>query len=192
MKKQFKTMAFALAALLTAAFTITSCDDDESIAYTLEGTWEGRMYQQFEYDGHIYEPSSTEICFFKDPYRYAKGEGYWIDNFRGTSWGWRNDYIINNIKWEVRNGNIYILLLEDDIEFSIRNYRLTDSHFSGTLWGDDGSYGEFSMRHVDSPNWGYYGVDYGYSYYDPYYYTYPYSKSRSDKAPTDRPVRITK
>ena len=37
--------AFMTMTLITVlALTLTSCDEDSEIAYTLEGTWEGNMY----------------------------------------------------------------------------------------------------------------------------------------------------
>ena len=41
MKKYFSIATMVLAALMS--MTIVSCDDDDDIAYTLEGTWEGDM-----------------------------------------------------------------------------------------------------------------------------------------------------
>ena len=66
-----------LAALMS--MTIVSCDDDDDIAYTLEGTWEGDMYIQSSYNGHTYDATYSEICFLKDPYKWSSGDGYWVD-----------------------------------------------------------------------------------------------------------------
>ena len=51
MKKTFKTLAtLFLLALISLSFT--SCED-EMIASTLEGTWEGNMYISSEWEGRV-------------------------------------------------------------------------------------------------------------------------------------------
>lgn len=173
-------------AFIAMAFTFSSCEmDDNHIAYTLEGTWKGDMYQEYEWNGDVYNPTSTEVCFLRNPYKYSSGEGYWVDYF---NWGYRHNYIANHMQWKVFNGTIRIYLIEDDVEFTIRDYRLSDNYFSGRLYADDNSYGEFRLRHVDSPNWNdfYYGYDY--DYYGPYY-----QKSidgSTNESNDSKPVRI--
>ena len=41
MKKLYTTLMMAMMAMLT--LSLTSCETDEQIAYTLEGTWTGDM-----------------------------------------------------------------------------------------------------------------------------------------------------
>ena len=76
----------ALVAMM--ALTLTSCDEDYDIAYTLEGTWRGNMYVSSVYDGYTYDATYTELCFVQDPYRYSSGTGYWIDHYAGDA-PWR-------------------------------------------------------------------------------------------------------
>ena len=146
MKTNIKTIMMALMAML--AFSFTSCDDDDYIARTLEGTWEGDMYVSyyFDYYDKYYDASYSEICFLRDPYRYASGDGY--------------------------NGNIRVYFVEDRSEVVIYNYALNDSYFTGYIDLGDGGRQKFNLRHVSSPNWGsyYWGYDSSY-YYDHYYYS---------------------
>lgn len=81
MKKLSTLMTMALVAMM--ALTLTSCDEDYDIAYTLEGTWRGNMYVSSVYDGYTYDATYTELCFVQDPYRYSSGTGYWIDHYAG-------------------------------------------------------------------------------------------------------------
>ena len=170
MKTNIKTIMMALMAML--AFSVTSGDDDDYIARTLEGTWEGDMYVSyyFDYYDKYYDASYSEICFLRDPYRYASGDGYWIDYY--NDYGWSRNYIANHIEWEVYNGNIRVYFVEDRSEVVIYNYALNDSYFTGYIDLGDGGRQKFNLRHVSSPNWGsyYWGYDSSY-YYDHYYYS---------------------
>lgn len=99
MKKLSTLMTMALVAMM--ALTLTSCDEDYDIAYTLEGTWRGNMYVSSVYDGYTYDATYTELCFVQDPYRYSSGTGYWIDHYAGDA-PWR--YVANHTEWKVRGG----------------------------------------------------------------------------------------
>ena len=178
MKTYTKTLMMALMAML--AFSVTSCDDDDEIAYTLEGTWEGNMYASAEYDGRVYDASRTEVCFVGDPYRYSSGTGYWVDYYRDYYWGDYN-YLASHIEWEVRNRTIYIYFVEDHQTVEIYDYSLSDNYFTGYIYFGNARH-RFSLRHVSSPNWNdyYYSGyrDYGYGYYD--YYEYSNSAKMDD------------
>ena len=95
MKKLSTLMTMALVAMM--ALTLTSCDEDYNIAYTLEGTWRGNMYVSSVYDGYPYDATYTELCFVQDPYRYSSGTGYWIDHYAGDA-PWR--YVANHTEWK--------------------------------------------------------------------------------------------
>ena len=99
MKSNNRLLA-ALAAIIAASCIFTACDSD--IAYTLEGTWEGNMFQEYYWEGTTYRPSYTQVTFLKDPYTYSSGDGYWVDYF--DSWiPWKNTVVTNHIDWTVRN-----------------------------------------------------------------------------------------
>ena len=65
MKKLYTTLMIAMMGLMTLSFT--SCETDEEIANTLEGTWRGDMRIE-DYNGVSY--TGSEITFLKDPYTY--------------------------------------------------------------------------------------------------------------------------
>ena len=52
MRKLHTILAILMMAMTT--FTMTSCDEDDDIAYTLDGVWEGNMYMQSSYNGRVY------------------------------------------------------------------------------------------------------------------------------------------
>lgn len=184
MKRTITSKALAMAGFIAATILFASCTWDNDIAYTLEGTWEGNMYQEYYWEGTTYEPSYTEVCFLRDPYTYSSGDGYWIDYF--DSWvPWKNTYYANHIVWTVYDGYINILLVEDDIEFQITDYRLSNNVFRGELIGSDGSFGRFSLRHVSSPNWN------NYYWGDNYYYTKSGEETIEAGTETAHPIRIT-
>lgn len=171
MKKTLHTLMMAFFAM-TTIFSFTSCED-EHIAYTLEGCWSGKMYTTYQYHGYSYDVSRTEVCFDRNPYTSASGTGSWVDYFQGA--GGRVSYIANHMEWKVINGTIFLYLLDEDVEMQIRNYRLSDNVFYGQVRASDGTWREFALNKIASPNYsGYnygwnnsgFGYDYGYG---PYY-----------------------
>lgn len=180
MKKISTLITMTFVALM--ALSLTSCDEDSGIAYTLEGTWRGNMYVSSAYNGRTYNATCTELCFLRDPFRFSSGTGYWIDHYASDA-PWR--YVANHTEWTVRNGVIRIYLVEEDSYVEIANYRLDDNYFDGSIF-----YGntvvDFQMNHVSSPNWNnyYYGYDHWIGYY-----AKPADATRSAND-GDRPVRI--
>lgn len=172
-------MKMRLHAMLTAvmlaalSFSFTSCED-ESIASSLQGTWEGNMYISSEWNGRVYNATYTEIEFLLDPFRYTKGSGYWVDHYSGAPW----DYIANHIDWRVDDQVITVYFREENTSIQIYDYRLSDNYFRGTIY-DNGNYVDFSLVHTSSPNWEY---EYDYWGYDDWYYYdgwYGYSKKQN-------------
>ncbi len=143
-------------------FFFGSCesDPDYDTAYTLEGTWEGKMFLSSTWDNYTYAISYTQLCFNRDPYRFASGTGYWVDYYSDAPW----DYVANHIEWQVRYGRIEVYLIEDDYTYFIEDYRLSDDRFRGRIYDGD-SYLDFNMRHTSSPNWS----SFDYYYYDDFY-----------------------
>ncbi len=161
--KRFHTL-LTMVAIAALSFTFTSCDEDEDIAYTLEGTWVGNIYVSHEWDGRYYDASRSYIYFNRDPYRYATGYGYWVDEYSDAPW----DHIANNISWKVRNRDIIVYFEEDDYEVTIYDYSLSDNHFVGYIYTYDHKKVRFELVKTSSPNWNSY--HYGWEYWDDYYY----------------------
>ena len=154
MKKNLKSIMMAVAALLS--ITMTSCQEDELIAMTLDGNWKGNMYVSYQINGRgeYYDASYSEVCFLRNPSKYASGDGYWIDYYNDyRRYGWERNYIANHIKWEVINGNIRIHFIEENSYVTIYEYCLTDNHFSGYIEMHNGARQKFSLVHTSSPNW---------------------------------------
>lgn len=173
------TSKFAWILVALMPFLFGSCDSDPEydIAYTLEGTWEGRMFYSSTYRGHDYAISHTQICFDRDPYYYSSGTGYWVDYYSNTPW----DHVANHINWQVvryeryddygrivTDYRIEVYLREENYTYFIEDYELRNDLFRGRIYDHD-IYGneiyiDFSMRHTSSPNWS--SFDY---YYDGFY-----------------------
>ena len=159
--KKFYSMMMVMMAMMTI-FTFTSCDDDVEMASTLEGTWEGDMQVYRDYNGRRYEAVWSKICFEGDPFRWTRGTGYWLDYYRNSPW--KRDYVASHIEWHVDNRVLYVYFVEDAHRIEIRDYRLTDYRFRGTIY-DDGQTIDFNLKHVSSPKWDDYDYDYSYDYY---------------------------
>ena len=95
--KKYSVVVMAVMATLVS-FSFVSCwDDDETIAYYLDGEWRGTIYAM--------DDQRYDVTIFFDQYKnyYAtSGTGYEID--RG--WWGRNSRMAFN--WYVKNSNIYI------------------------------------------------------------------------------------
>lgn len=146
-----------------SAATLTGCDDDENIAYNLEGVWEGDMYMQSRYNGRVYKASYSVLAFDKNPYRYAQGTGYWIDYYSNAPW----DYYSSRIEWRVRNERIEILSVKENRYYYISDYYMDGGYFNGYISDGDRTQ-HFRLRKTASPNWNDYdwnGYDFDYDYY---------------------------
>lgn len=127
-----KIFSFALVAL-TVMVTLISCRDDE-IAEDLAGIWEGEVAQAFFVGRYTYEVDyqAVDIEFYKNPYRYAKGDGVEYDY---SGYDRYNDcyyYYRCSFVYEVKNGSIYIDYA-DGTHVVIRDYSLSGTHFSGSF-----------------------------------------------------------
>lgn len=138
--------------------SLTSCDVDDYVAYSLEGTWEGSTEMAAVYGGNTYESTYSYINFDRDPCQYSSGSGYWVDFYQSDA-PW--EYIANHISWTVSNGVICIHFYEDNYDIWIGSYRLTDGRFEGRFYTSDGEPWDFSLVHTSSPNWN----DYTYGCY---------------------------
>ena len=173
MKKIYALLPVIFAVLLSATFM--SCED-EKIANTLEGTWQGNMRIKSSYSGRIYYATRTEVTFLRDVYRYSSGNGYWVDYYSDAPW----DYIANHIAWEVDCGDILIHFIEENNDLVISDYRLNNNRFEGTLWGNNCRV-DFTLYHTSSPNWG---------RYDHWGYDYFHTRGAdSDSIVVEKPVR---
>ena len=144
MKKFTTLLTMAFIALMS--ISLTSCDEDSDIAYTLDGTWRGNMYVQY---GNV-DATYSVIRFDQNDGIYS-GTGYWIDYYQEDYWH-GNNYIANRIRWTVRNRNIYITLLDENSNVVIYDYALGDRKFSGYVEADNGNRAYFELSR-DSYNW---------------------------------------
>lgn len=174
-----------MVAIAMLSFTFTSCDEDEYIADTLWGTWEGNIYVGHEWSGRYYDASRSSIYF--DRTNRRSGTGYWVDYYSNAPWG---EYIANHITWTVANGDIRIYFEEDDYEVIIYDYELSDSYFDGYIYTYDRKRVHFRLNKTSSPNWNryHYGWDY---WYDDYYAKQSgFEGTRASSADVEKPQRV--
>ncbi len=136
-----------LVLIASATLVFTACED-ESIAHSLEGTWEGNTYMASIYNGYTYNSTYSYVNFNRDPYRYSSGKGFWVDYYSNAPW----DYIASHIEWKVSNRVIEVYFVEDHFTIYIDRYRLNDNHFYGTIYMDSYDW-DFDLIHTGSPNW---------------------------------------
>lgn len=166
-----------LLAVLSMSFVSCEWDDDDEIAYTLEGTWRGKMYMSEEWNGEEYDATYSEICFLRDPYRYSSGTGYWVDYY--DNYGWGRNYVANHIEWTVNDRTITVYFVEEGTTLWIDNFRLSDNYFSGVIHDGDTRV-DFRLQHMSSPNWDNYY--WGYDDWDYYYYSKENKTTRATHA----------
>ena len=167
MKKIYNYLFVGIVAMLS--MTLSSCNDD-NIAKTLDGVWEGKVSQNYSWRWSNYTRYQyVEMEFLTDPYRYAKGYGYEYDYYD-------NGYERVHFTFEVINEDIYIDYADGAHVLIPRGYYLSDSRFSGEFRDNrTGKYlGSFSF------------VKYANHRYDRYGSYYPYSKDIdfTDENPT--------
>lgn len=181
MKKISSILTMLMIAIST--FTLTGCDDDDEIAYTLAGVWEGNMYMQSTYNGHVYKATESVLQFDQDPYRYAQGTGRWVDYYSNAPW----DYYSSYINWRVVNGEIQIYSQKEGVTYYISDYSLNGRYFSGYI--DDGYNDPVYFRlqkTVSYNNWDDYNWNGWYDYDD---YGYRYAPAKDMQKLEEAPIR---
>ncbi len=143
------------------AMMLTSCDEDQMVGMTMDGSWAGNMYVSCSWNGRTYKASYSELEFSLDPFRYTAGTGYWVDYYSGAPW----DYYASHIRWTVRDGVIQIYFIEDGYSMDIYDYRISNSRFQGTVYDYSGDALSFSLRRTGYSNWD----DYNYGWNSWYY-----------------------
>ncbi|MBR4269328.1 MAG: hypothetical protein IKQ47_06040 [Prevotella sp.] len=112
--------------LAVTAMTFVSCNDDE-IAATLDGVWEGEVSV-----GRWNSCQYVDIQFSRDQYSAGYGMEY---DYQGNS----GAYVECPFTFKVTNGTIF-MEYDDGSRVAIRNYSLTDTHFSGDFYEWVGNY----------------------------------------------------
>lgn len=179
MKKLHTILGILLLAMTT--FTLAGCNtEDDDIAYTLDGVWEGNMYMQStDRYGHVYKANESLLQFDQDPFRYAQGTGRWIDYYSDAPW----DYFASYIDWRVINREIQIYSRNEGRTYYIYDYRLNGRRFSGYI--DDGQNQPvyFELVKTASRNWD----DYDWGGY--YYMKRQYAPARAMEQAAETPLR---
>ena len=123
MKKIYNYLFIGIVAMLS--MTLSSCDDDD-IAGTLDGVWEGEVSQNFSWRWSNYSNYQyVDIEFYTDPYRYASGTGIEYDYDR---WG---NYTTCTFSFSVESRDIYLIYADGARVMIPRGYYLSKTRFEG-------------------------------------------------------------
>lgn len=116
-----------------AIFSFSSCDDDK-IAQTLDGIWEGEVSQTYcNYRwGSTTEFQYVDMEFYADPWKFSSGTGVEYDYTYINNWTGEAYYDYVEFRFNVNFGNIYIDYA-DGTRVAVYNYRLNNDHFEGTF-----------------------------------------------------------
>ena len=153
MKKLTTIFAMAFMAVMTMSLFV-SCDEDDEIAYTLNGTWTGNLsaYYQDRW-GLVGDHYRTTITFYND------GTGEEVDYDVRSPY---RDYSYCPFIWTVNNGTITLRYQDSNwAPVYIYDYSLNSNYFSGYM--DDGTSRDivFRLSYDGSFNWNpFYGRGY--------------------------------
>ena len=108
--KRFTTN-WTLVLMAVLSFSLMSCqDDDERLAYYLDGVWSGIITDDVQnYD--------TTIEFVQDGYYSTSGYGYEYD--KGWSYGRTKE---TYFEWYISNGNIYLQYEDAPHDYIVMDY----------------------------------------------------------------------
>lgn len=130
MKRLYNYLTIAVM-LMTTAFSMTSCDDDDADqAYDMNGIWQGTIQGNYYEDRYHSNGYDTEIQFVQEGVFSHGGYGMEIDYPHDPH------LPISQVMfdWTVRDGRIY-LDYEDGYRVIIRDYELysagRSTHFRG-------------------------------------------------------------
>ena len=147
-KNYFWMMSF----MLMASLGFTSCEfnPDEGIGYEISGHWFGDLDMYFGNEKAI----GSEIEFIPVGWGYSRGRGIEIDYYR---YGSERHYF----DWSIRNGVIYMVFDDPQLDCAIVDYRLSYNYFSGCIanYYTLQNMTPFNLRSYDR-----YWKDYGYGY----------------------------
>lgn len=175
--------------LMMSAYVFSSCvDSDSRQSMALSGEWRGDFGMFYEYEdryGRLYTFDSYDTYLtFIPAFKYANyGTGKQVDYYEYGPY----EYQYYKFNWSVRNGIVYLEYPYDPgLNTSIRDYRMTDTYFSGYCDGATTPFRLYKM--VSYFNWSSYNSNYGnygregWERYDPHYA--PSSRSGAE-APAD-------
>lgn len=170
--KKMKDHLFGLAVLLLGGLTLSSCDEDNSIAFKLQGEWYGDFgmyyYYRFPCCEVRYDTPFTRLKFdnefFGTSWLYVYQVDYYderpinkygqVDYHNGHVSPF--EYIYHRAECHVKNRELRFRYREErEWDTNIYDYSLSNRYFEGYF--DNGA--PFSMRNEDWPYWGNYCIE---------------------------------
>ena len=191
--RRMKNWMMMLVMVMTAGM-MTSCDEDEKMAFKLGGEWYGDFGMNYtvEHRGRLYTYDSydTYLKFYNDGISASHGWGKQVDYYDYGPY----EYMYYKFYWRIRDGVIHITYPRNpELEVTIYDYRMTWSRFFGWFGNSDV---QFSLDRLDRDyDWDCYTNDYycydrgGWSFdigfgYDNYYPYYAKSRAAGDSIAT--------
>jgi hypothetical protein len=157
MKQIYTYIAMAMMAMTF----LTSCEpledwEDREEARTLDGTWTGYI-DTYYYDRWGLTGSTYRTTMYFERENAYSGWGYEVSYDTRSRY---SDYYYCEFKWEVYRGNIRIRYADSWNDVYIRDYRLSDTHFEGSM--DDGTTTDilFDMTYDGRFDWSYWRGNY--------------------------------
>lgn len=167
MKKIYTYLTLAMLAMLT----FTSCEsEEEQIARTLHGNWQGTMSDYYYSRWGDYLSGSQYYTYFSFT-RSSNASGYGTEvdedrygNYVERDFSWTVDYDYGYNGYRYTNDYFTITLYYDSRYYYngrevrttpysavIYNAHLDDRNFYGSMEDSDGNLKQFSMRYMSSP-----------------------------------------
>ena len=161
MKKFYSYLMMALMAM-TSTTVLTSCDEDEMEAWTLDGSWTGYI-ESYYHDRWGLSGDYYRTTMFFDKRGAYGGIGYEVDYNVNSRY---NDYYYCEFDWDIRNGEIRIRYADSWDDVYIYDYSLNSRYFEGYM--DDGTSRDIYFRLQSDNNFG----------WDDYHRHYHYAPTR--------------
>lgn len=166
---------------------MTSCDEDNKIAFKLDGEWRGDfgMNYTIEYRGRMYTFDSydTYLVFYNDGIASTHGWGKQVDYYEFGPY----EYQFYRFNWHIRDRVLYLEYpYNRELNTRIYNFKMSFSHFTGWF---DGSDVYFDLRKLNSNyDWEIYHDNYAYGDRYNWNWSSPYPYYTRAQATTDETV----
>ena len=149
-----KKNLWMLGMMFVTLFSLTSCEYEleQAVGYDVSGHWYGDLDMWI--DGR--KCTSSEIEFMPQGWGYRKGRGVQIDHLYSY-------HVSNYFNYEIVGSSIYLYFEDSSLDCVIRDYRISESYFTGYM---DGVY---ESTRFNLKNYEHYYSEYGSGFYGYYY-----------------------
>ena len=144
-----KKILFVAIAALVALASFTSCEEEENVAGSLYGSWEGDLGITHIYKGQTIKPVKCVYTFTRNNDSSTIGDGYLVETFDIPEL----PVVYRRLRWETwkrQNGDVgvQINLESEDVKYHIVEYNLSDRDFTGKYTSGDKTDIPFTLTRV--------------------------------------------